>query len=278
MKNNSKLLCIAVLMICVFIFKVTDVAYAGDKATIVAPDSDEILYCFRGQDAPAKLLEELNALAVHVDENTLLKVVRMQTSTRCTESAMTSATNPTVLMVTNTNGRNVTTDVFLAIGSDGNFISVMPEDGVPATPRAGGSAYLPPDGSNLVRATAVYNKVYKSSDIYHFFPYYQPVGVYFIYYSDGVSVLSIASVCYLASGFEYTYPGFVEISNNIHDHTIVKYVSNPASNTYYNAVNEYSTDRALHVTSGAPDVGQYFVYTFRIDGNFISGTVRIFDN
>lgn len=196
-----------------------------------------------------------------------------------TGSLTTTALEPTVLMITNENDSTVTTDVLLAFDSDGNFASILPVENGTVSPLAGGGAYLPNDGSNLIRGTAVYNKVYREDDPLGFHPYYQPVSMYFIYYANGVDTLSFARVDYQTEGFEYTYPGFQDVSNG---ETIMYVISrsqtDPASNTICHAIDEYRTDRALYIAGGAPDVGHFFSFRLTINNKTVTGTVPIFDN
>lgn len=255
-------------------------AHTGSTATGNIPAADQVLYSVRGQNAPATLLNELDSLDVHVDADTQLKVVPMQTSAfDATGSLTTTTLEPTALMITNENGSTVTTDVLFAFDSNGDFESILPVENGAVSPMAGGGAYLPSDGSNLIRATAVYNKVYEDDDSWGIYPYYQPVSMYFIYYANGVDNLTYAAVYYQTDGFEYTYPGFVDISNNeTYLYEISRVVSNPASNTIYDRSSPYRTDRALWISSGAPWVGHFFSFNLTINGRAIDGTVRIFDN
>lgn len=279
MEKVNRVLGVVIAIILILISSISSLAHSKYEGIMDDSVASEILYCIRGQDVPEKLVEELEDISIHVSTSSLLKVVRMQVRVRMADDTVTSIPGATVLMVTNENGLNTTTDILFAANSNGSFVSVLPEDGDLSTPRLGGTSYLPSYGNALVHATAVFNKVYESSDPYHFFPYYQPVGMYFIYYANGTDSLTYADICYQTEGFEYTYPGFVDVSGGVtYTHEISRIVSNPASNTIYHKVDSYRSDRALHISSGSPFVGQFFNYGLTINGNYIDGTVRIFDN
>ena len=279
MKRIRNFLSIIISVVLVFASGALVLADSDSRINEENSNAKELLYCLRGQDAPEELLTELDDLDVDVSANTVLKVVRMRTQNRNAVNEITAELGPTVLMITNCTGRNVTTDIFMAIDTNGNFTSVLPEDGDLTVPRDGGTSYLPPDGSNLVKVTAVFNRVYESDDYLHWFPFYQPIGLLFTYYANGINSLTAAEVYYIAEGVEYTYPGFVMLNGgDLYDHVIYKSITNPVNNMIYHALNEYRTDRAMDVNSGGPFVGQTCTYYFTIDGRTIDGTVRIFDN
>ena len=278
-KSIKKLLAIVTAFSVMVVFNVTSYAYSSDTISESESANSEILYTILGQDLPCKLVEELASYSVQVSSNTVIKAVRMRTSERSTGDSSYAALGPTSLVVTNETGRNVITDVFFAINSDGQYVSVMPEDGNLSVPRSGATEYLPPEGAMLVHATAVFNKVYEPDDYLGDFPYYQPVGMYFIYYANGVDTLTYAYVSYQSNGYEYTYPGFVDVSGGVlYSHEISRLVSNPASNTIYHKVNEYRTDRALNVSGGHPSAGIFFSYGLTINGIYSDGSTRIIDN
>ncbi len=213
-------------------------------------------------------MNELEAFDVFVDANTLIQVVPVKSQDTDSVGLASAADEPTALLVINKRGSVVTVETILAADSDGEFLPILSVSNNTVMPRSGHSEWLPDQYNNLIRATAVYNKVYQPDDFLQATPYIQPIGMYFIYYANGVDTVSYAGITYKTRGYEYTYPGFVDISGGvIYEHLVTRNVSSPASNTIYHQLNEYRTDRALYVMDGGGgQTGMSFCFYIVING------------
>ncbi len=266
MKKISRFLKCIIAVAVIFSFLNAYYVYADDVDSTDTSTAPQVLYSVRGQDAPADLLKELDALSVHVDANTWLKIVSLQSSASKSASNSSSA-----LLVINKDGSTITVDSLLAVDSDGVFLSILAVDNNLVSPRAGETVYIPYYENYLIKATAVFNEVVDPDD--YLVPYYQPVGMYFIYYANGVNTLSYAEITYDTDGVEYTYPGFVQLNGGaLISHSITRSVNNPASNTIYQQVNAYPTNKAIDINAGY-FAGMSFSYYLIINGSPCDDTI-----
>lgn len=217
---------------------------------VISSESDT--YSVRGEDAPASICQRLYDMNVTVEDDSLIEFISSD-----------STSDGTAIVVTNTEGSTMTKDVVLFIGKDGEVQNLAIEDESSVSPMAGGTIEYPFNEGFAIRATAVYNQ---RVDSFFCGNYYQPIGVYFFFSNDEDCYVTYVKVDYQCDGFEYSYPGFEMVSDDEYMHVITVEKEFPAVSTMYHTENSYRTDRVICTSSGSLNVGQYLVFTYRLDG------------
>ena len=213
-----------------------------------------------GKKIPSALIESLKVYDVNINPDTLLEVV-----------PLTEGSGESVLAVTNIINNKVVKDFVFAFDEEGNILSPQISNSSNAVQRDGSSVEYPYNEGFVIRATAVYNQKSYMNTLHS---YYQPIAVYFVFYNSDGSYVTYIEVEYLCIGYEYTYPGYVEISGNEYRHSIVVTKDIPSTNTMYQAYNEYNKNRVIWTGSGSQNVGQYLIFTYRLDGRLYSRTIE----
>ena len=145
---------------------------------------------------------------------------------------------------------------------------------------SGAGVWLPSEDTQILRAVCAYNEVYVPDDSWETNPYYQPISMYFIYYDNGVDLVRNVTVEYQCVGFEYSYPGFIDLGTHElepYEHVIIAEVAAPVSNTLYSGIGgAYPTNKCIF-TRGTPVGTHCFAFEMEINnGNPVSGGVPIF--
>lgn len=264
-KITSLLLVLALVTVSMGVFAVSAHGNLSTEEFTLTTPSPFALYSVIGANASPILCKELATYNVPVTSKTLIEILPMESSDAST-----------VLSVTNTDGNSVIKDIFVAVNEDGEFEEITPIDENASMLMGGSNIYLPDNSSSLIRATATYNVFSKGNDPLNLVPYYQPTALSFIYYPNGVDTVSYAWINYECYGFEFTYPGFVDVSGGVpHTHNIVIAQSNPSSNYAYYKSNPYRTDRVLLTGSGyAGLVGHFINFNLTINGSTTQNSVR----
>jgi len=240
---------------------------AGNQEVVSANSKEDefAVYSVLAEGAPQAVSTVLEKAEVDVYDDTLIEVLPLN-----------STGNESVLVVTNEDGATVTKEIILSVAGDGTINDASELfDNDNMTSRAGGGNWLPWQDGTLVRAVAVYNKYLGSHG------YYQPQSCYFIYYDNGVDLITYVSLDYKCHGYEYTYPGYEPLYDgdfDTYEHTISVVKSNPAYSTIYMTNDPYRSDRII-CTNGGVGTGQSFDFTITINGREVSGyTVAIYEN
>ena len=253
-----------VLVMSIFVLAPTSVN-ANDiiASEDLAIGSESALYSVNGKNASAALCQVLEQYDVNICNSTLIEVRPLVENEQAN-----------VLVVTNEENGLLMKDVVLNFDEDGDVLPIVDVNQGDVSVCGGSTITRPTGKSYSIKATAVYNQ--RSNEFAT--SYYQPIGAYFFYYNTGNANVSYIKIEYSCDGFEYTYPGFVAVNNNVeYVHSIVVSRSSPAKSTMYQTVNEYRSDRVIYTATGSLNVGQYMAFTYTVDGDTQRNSVRIVD-
>lgn len=243
---------------------ISSFAYANGAAPVDVPATDQALYSVLAERAPSAVNAVLEKAEVDVDDDALIEVLPLN-----------KIGNESVLVVTKEDDTTVTKELILSVAGDGTINDASELfNSSNMNSRAGGGTWLPWEDGTLVRAVAVYNKYLDSPG------YYQPQSCYFIYYDNGVDLITYVSLDYKCHGYEYTYPGYEPLYDgdfDTYEHTISVVKSNPAYSTIYMTNDPYRSDRII-CTIGGAGTGQVFDFTIIINGRTVSDTVAFIEN
>lgn len=242
-------------------------ASANANDIIVSEDlaicSESALYSVNGNSASVALCQVLEEYNVNICDTTLIEV-----------RPLVEECDANALVVTNEQNGVLTKDVVLNFDENGDVQPIVDINQGDVSVCAGSTITQPTGESYSIKATAVYNQRTNSFAT----SYYQPIGAYFFYYNTGSANVSYIKIEYSCEGFEYTYPGFVAINNNDeYIHLIEVSKTSPAKSTMYQTVKEYRSDRVIYTATGSPFVGQYMGFTYTVNGNTQTSSVRIVD-
>lgn len=228
-----------------------------------------VLYTDKNEVICTDLVQIINTMGVKINEETQISFTTLE-----------SQTNASAIMITNTTGSLVTTQIIFTLGQDGNIqdMQAYNTDVVTKSARAGGSGDHTYNGKIAIMGTAVYNYYRNQGEVY-----YQPIGMYFIYEKLSSCNVGYIEAEYVCCGFPYTYPGFVDLGGgngalDRHSHPIPRRVSNPQENTIYDRTLPYRGDRVLYTQQGGPGVGQFMNFEYEVDSIIDSTTVTIDPN
>lgn len=238
-------------------------AYNEEKTI---PSSQKTLYSAKGSAVPDSLYRELATMNVTVNSDTLIEIIQMDSGTG------------SALVVTNINETTVSKDIIFGVEEDGQVTTIQPVDESSAMTRAGYHTWFSDDCLSLVKATAVYNILYiERMDIGYgqyieWSPLYQPQGVYFFYYDNGVNEVTYIEVLYVCQGVHCTYPDKTPIDGTIPiAHPIVVAKRNPNSNTIYSTTDPLEAGTGLDVVEGL--CVQRLSIKMEVDGDIIEDGV-----
>ncbi len=214
-------------------------AYNEEKTI---PSSQKTLYSVKGSAVPDSLHRELATMNVIVNSDTLVEIIRMDSGTG------------SALVVTNINEATVSKDIIFGVEEDGQVATIQPVDESSAMTRAGYHTWFSDDCLSLVKVTAVYNILYidrmdlGNGMYYELTPLYQPQGVYFFYYDNGVNDVAYVEVLYTCQGIHCTYPDKTPINGTMPiSYPIVVAKRNPNSNTIYSTTDPIEAGTGLDV-------------------------------
>ena len=109
------------------------------------------------------------------------------------------------------------------------------------------------------------------------FPIYQPLGVYFFYYDNGVNDVSYIKVVYSCIGIHCTYPDKSPIDGDIPiNYPIEVEKNNPNSNTIYSTTDPLEEGTGLDVVEGL--CTQRLSIEMEVDGILIEDGVAFLGN
>ena len=266
----SVLLSVALLFIFTAPFAVNAVGSNGIKENRI-PSSGKSLYSVKGSKAPLGLCQELATLNVMVTDNTLIEIVRMDSGIG------------TALVVTNAKDETVSKDVIWGIEDDGRIATIQPVDENEAMLRAGYTKWFSDECLSLVKATAVYNILYTDHiDLGNglsmgTFPIYQPLGVLFFYYDNGVNEVSYVKVVYSCIGIHCTYPDKTPINGYIPtNYPIPVEQYNPNPNTIYSTTDPLAEGTGMHMNDAL--CTQRLSIEMEVDGSMIEDGVTFIGN
>ena len=252
-KTTSLLLTLAMLLTLIGAFSVSAFDEISTEEMFI-PATPGALYSVTGATASVAVRNAVETYGVTVRPNTRIEV------------QLTDDNSATCVVVTNKTGTTVTKDVINVVSEeDGCLVVLLPDDDI-AVPMAGSSVNLPNDDLPVIRATAVYEQIDIPWDTIYG---YQPTGMFFFCYNvNGNDVITNVNIAYICTGWEYTYPGGVDLSGNYpYDHECRVTVTNPAFNRMYQSYNPYRTDRVLITDLQlAAGVGHFMSYEFNVNG------------
>lgn len=80
---------------------------------------------------------------------------------------------------------------------------------------------------------------------------------------------------YIADGFLYSYPGYVNLGLDEYKHTTTAYKMNPTAGVTYTGTNYFASDRVLSTSAGSPFVGHFLTFYNTINGSLDTYTLKI---
>lgn len=236
----------------------------GEEKTISS--SQKMLYRVKGMAVPDGLRRELASMNVAVNNDTLIEIIRMESGTG------------SAVVITNTNETTVSKDIIFGVEDDGQIATIQPVHESSAMTRAGYHTWFSDDCLSLVKATAVYNILYTDYIDLGYgqpvgcFPIYQPQGVYFFYYDNGVNDVTYVKIVYSCQGILCTYPDKTPIDGTIPiSYPIPVEKRNPNPNTIYSATDPLEAGIGLDVVEGL--CVQRLSIKMEVDGEMIEDGV-----
>lgn len=201
----------------------------------------QLLYSAKGNEVETKLVEDLKAHNIIVNNETVIGVL----------------SDGNALRVTNKKGTVVDQNVIVAVGANSQIKRLAFGNKTSGEQIYGGE--LDPLGDSIVLVFAVrYNVVLDGV-----LPYYQPQYAQMILYNRSSSTVTDMKMQYITQGYECSLPDFVNLTGpagTYFRHTMECVGTLP--NRYYVATNAYRTDRVICIDDGA-----HYVYAeFTVNG------------
>lgn len=253
------------MMLCSFGAVTTIAAAVGAETTENEKKLLSANQSVKAKDISLGLRSSIQEYGITLEDHSEIKLVPMEQD---------STVN--ALVITTVNGTSAKVDSLISVDKEGNFQSVLTFSTQGNQNRDQGSGYILDPNSTYVHGIAEF-------DLYQYI-YYRPNGFRVLFHAEVGESFLYARVTYNCCGFEFTYPGFVDLTvdplEDLYDHNIHFTKGLPLLDTYYQVSGPYRSDRVLQAASGSPMCGQYFNYflQMRIDGEVVNldGAVRIF--
>lgn len=176
---------------------------------------------------------------------------------------------PMGIVITQKNAASISQSLLMSVDQNGDILPIELPNAETSMNRGGAnvSKDIFRDGSLVFQIAIQYNG-FKNG--YASEQYFQPISALFIYYRNSGSYnVEEASLEYVCSGNQYTYPGYVAVDTHIprYTHTIAIYQSAPVASRIYSKNDPYRTDRVIFILSSGV-TGHAVSLTPKINGSY----------
>ena len=250
MKQLKKI--VSLTLVCAIMLIATSFMHFGVTAAeqeissgIQLAESPYALASVRGRQIPVPLSEQLSARGYKIQSDTLIEVLPSN-----------AGEGATILVITNSDGQELTKDMLIAIGHDGavgSFLSYIGVSEMNTRDSGGQNVDIFNNSTFIATFTATYRTPVSLAEDLRATHLIQPVNVKFKY-SDNSNTHTVTRVyaSHCCSGFELTYPGLEQITvgPNMFLYEIILAKNNPRNNNNYTRTAEYRSDRVISVFSG----------------------------
>ena len=216
----------------------------------------------KAKDISANLRSQIQACGVELEDHSEIKLVPMEQDNTVN-----------ALVITTVNGNSATVDTFVSVGCQGEFVDVCDTLLRSNRTRDGSSSNLPQGYATYVRASAIYDAFFYGAQLF-----VRPISELIICHVRDGDTLTNVNIDFITTGFQYSYPGFEDLTNNdeIYDHVISVSQRTPTPNQYYLTERPYPSNRVLQVsTGGGGMLGMAFTFAMKLNGETLWGSVQI---